>query len=252
MNSPVSDLVAVRFSNLKHMARSPAHYQEALRYVPETSSMRLGSLVHSLVLTNAAPRVFAGIRRGKAWDAFRQEHANEEIYTQSEYDSAKPIADAVRASPLARQFLVGEHELALNWRTLGRACRGTMDAFGPERVVELKTTKDARPEHFSRDARWRGYHAQLAWYLDGLVASGYGTASKAYIIAVESSPPYPVTVLQLTDRAISEGRRLCRLWLEQLLACEASNIWPAYCESIVEFDVPDDLELTIDGEIVEQ
>jgi len=31
--------------------------------------------------------------------------------------------------------------------------------------------------------------------------------------------------------------------MERLLACEAANEWPGYAQSIVDFDVPDELEL---------
>jgi hypothetical protein len=45
---------------------------------------------------------------------------------------------------------------------------------------------------------------------------------------------------------------MCRLWLEQLLSCEAEGYWPGYLESDAEFDIPeDDTELIIGGESVQ-
>ena len=41
------------------------------------------------------------------------------------------------------------------------------------------------------------------------------TVAKALIVAVETVPPYNVTVLELTDRALDVGYRTACGWLEQ-------------------------------------
>jgi hypothetical protein len=226
------------------MARSAAHYRQALVEMPETPAMRLGALTHKMLLSGENIAVFDGIRRGKEWNKFRDDHAAEEIYTRTELESVLPMIESVRSNPEASTLLIGGAcEQTVYWHQLGRASRGTVDVLGSDYIAELKTTRCAEPERFRRDAIFRAYHAQLAWYWDGVIASGRGTVTSAYIIAVESATPYPVTVMRLTDRAIDQGRRLCRLWLERLLVCEASNQWPAYCESVIDLDVPDDLEI---------
>jgi hypothetical protein len=196
-------------------------------------------------------------RRGKVWDAFEAGHAGSVILNQRESDQARAMVDAVMACPDAAALLKGltfERELRFNHELQGRPCQATPDGFCSQRVVEFKTARSSEPGWFNRDGTRRNYHAQLAWYLDAVAYSGLGTPAEAFIIAVESKRPHPVTVMQLTDRAIDHGRRACRLWLERLIACEAFARWPAYCESIVPFDTADDDEgvaLTIDGEGVE-
>jgi hypothetical protein len=44
------------------------------------------------------------------------------------------------------------------------------------------------------------------------------------------------------------GERLCRVWLEKLLACEAADRWPGYCQSFEEWDIETDVELTFGEE----
>jgi hypothetical protein len=46
--------------------------------------------------------------------------------------------------------------------------------------------------------------------------------------------------MRLTARALEQGQRSYRLWFERLLTCEAADAWPAYCESVVDLDVPDE------------
>ena len=109
-------------------------------------------------------------------------------------------------------------------------------------MVELKTARTANPDWFRRDALRMAYHAQLAWYADGLRAARLADVHHAFVVAVESAPPFPVVVFELTPEALEHGRKLCRLWLEQLLVCEQSDHWPGYAQSVVPLDVDIDLD----------
>lgn len=239
--------IKMRFSVLKHMAKAPVHVLDAMKSdngeiepMPDTRPMRVGFVGHALLLGGEFT-VWPGQRRGKKWDEFEAAHANDRIVTQSEYDDARRIADAVLSHSDAAELLNGEREKELEWSVLGRQCVGHLDVLNREhgRVVDVKTCMTSHPDRFAKQAMWMGYHAQLAWYLDG------AKVRDAYVIAVESKRPYPVTVLKLSERAIEQGRKLCRLWMERFLACEEAGRWPGYCESIVPFDVPDDDDLAL-------
>lgn len=252
-------MVRVRHSCLKRMSESPMHYLDSIRSpFEETLSMKLGSGAHAMLLGKPWT-VFTGpVRRGKVWDAFEAGHAGAVILNQREADEARRMVESVHACPDAMALLKGltfERTLEYRHELQGRACQATPDAFCSQRVVEFKTARSAEPGWFNRDGKRRHYHAQLAWYLDAVAYSGLGTPAEAFIIAVESKRPHPVTVMPLTDRAIDLGRRACRLWLERLIACEAFDRWPGYCESPVPFDVTDDegdgFALNVDGEDVE-
>lgn len=244
----------VHFSNLKRMALSPLHYLHSLEAgVDETRAMRIGSAVHSLVLGGTTFHMFDGERRGKAWAEFKQDHDDgSPILTATEYDQAVRVKEAVAADPLAHRLL--DHpdldtEKLIYWDYCGRSCSSRLDAVTPETLIELKVTNSADPLRFPRQAIRMGYHAQLAFYNQAL---GRAATSPAFVIAVEDRPPHPVTVLQLTERALDYGDRLCRLWMERLLGCEATDEWPGYVQSVVPLDVweSDDQTLIIDGEEV--
>lgn len=238
----------VRFSHLKHMSRSAAHCRHAMESGWEdTLAMRVGSGTHALLFDQPVAIYPGKVRNGKAWEAFEEENAGRCILNQSEHAKAEAIADAIGCNRQAFDLLFGGdvvHEQTIIWDQLGRACSGTPDVRSDRYIVDLKTTKCADPQRFTRDATFRSYHAQLAWYLDGVVASGLGTPSEAYIVAVESTPPHCVTVLRLTDNAIDQGRRQCRVWFERFLSCERDDVWPGYVESVVDFDIETELELT--------
>lgn len=236
--------VPVRFSTLKQFARSPLHYWHAVQSgYDETASMRLGSGVHAMLFGQPVTRWGGKTRNGKEWDAFQAANPKTTILNGREWSEAEQIVASILRNPLALSILRdGEPvvEQRIDWTWQGRAFRSTPDVRAADRVVDLKTTRCAEPEKFARSAIWMGYHAQLALYLDAVRESQLGTPREAFVVAVESAPPYPVTVLRLTERALDQGRRLCRLWFERLLQCEAANEWPGYVQSIAELDVPND------------
>ena len=242
-------LEPVRFSHLKNIAKSPAHYRESLLAGSrQTLQMRKGSYADAIVFgTDSEWAVYEGSRRGKAWDDFELRNAQKQIVTASEAGPCEAMAKAVLAHPEARQILRGNTvcQQRIEWSWLGRACAGTPDVQHAEYIADLKTTKCSDPRRFIRDGTFRAYHAQLAWYLDGCRARG-GRQRDVFIVAVESAAPYPVTVFKLTERALEAGRKLCRIWMERLLTCERDWAWPGYVQSVVDFDVEDELELNFE------
>lgn len=257
--------VPVRISKLKKLGQSPAHYYEAIQHADgagATQSLRTGTAADAAALDK--PRVIwdrktktgrTAPRSGADWEAFRAEHADKLVLTPAEARKADDIADAIRRHPIANELMYSPtvaHDVGIQWSIMGRACSSHLDALSPTAVIDLKTAASANPERFTRSALFYAYHAQLAFYVDACKATGRGDLT-AYIVVVESSPPYPVTVLHLDDDAIEAGRRLYRGWFERLLVCEAENYWPGYCESVVAFSVPDmeSEALIIGGEEIE-
>lgn len=242
-------LLPVRWSSLRNMGRSPAHYKHALIHgVPETAAMRFGAIVHKLALGGHREIVrWEGTRRGKAWDEFRDTHVGQTIVTAEEWEQASAVAAAVCCHPLMAAGLAGFREPTVHWAVSDRACQGTMDLVGND-LLDLKTTTNAAPGWFTWHATRMGYLAQLAWYWDGLMAAGLPKPQRALLVAVEKHAPYCVTVFELTPRALELGRRTYRLLFERLLVCEATNEWPGYSQDIVLLDPPEDVILEVEGE----
>lgn len=257
MTAPRPQDFQVRFSNLKCMAKSPAHYLAALTGRDDSPSMRKGRALHSYLLGDSdAVLVYPGRRAGKKWEAFAEENCGREILIDSEIRDVDGMRESLIYNRDAMLLLKGQRERDIRWLLGGRACGGRPDVIGESFVTELKTCRTAQPDRFVRQALWMHYHAQLAWYRQGVRLSGLGKPQSAYVVAVESSRPYPVTVFELTQRALEQGERLCRLWFEELRGCEENDVWPGYTHGPVFFDVPDDddgdgFTVRIDGEELE-
>lgn len=250
----------IRFSHLRHMARSPAHYRHAVLCggSGQTLAKRLGSGAHAATFGTPEIAVWPGRRAGKAWDAFEAEHAaaGRLVLNERENAEAHAMAAALRSDPVVGPVLFGddmvyeqqiEWSIKLNGRT--RRATGRIDALGSAILLDLKALRDATPDRVRFVIERMGYHAQATWYADGCEAAGLGYRAPA-IVVVENVAPYPCVLFHLSARAIEKGRALYRGWLERLASCEASNAWPGYVQSATDFDLPDNepFRLDIDGE----
>ena len=264
--------IPTRYSLLKQLALSPAHYLHACQRPQDDSmatrlgafatdrkeALRFGTGVH-LMLLGMVERVakFTGGRRaGKVWEAFQLDAAErccDVILNEKEHASCVAVADSIRRHETAMRLLFDgtQVEKRIDWTFCGKACRSTPDARSPAHVTDLKTAVTAEPGMFIRQALRMFYHAQAALYSDAIEAVGEPRPADAYVIAVEKSAPRPVSILRFTERSLTAGSKLCRLWIEQLLACERANEWPEYIQGIGDFDIPgDDLGLEWNGKAV--
>jgi len=264
---PLLDPEGLRFSRLKLFAESPMHYLANVN--GRSPTLDKGTAVHSILLggqrviyydgkvkptkDNPNPTKI-GPRNGAQWEEFKAKNSDAKILALDEYETAHRIADAVRSNELAMMALTGVQEQTLRFEWQGLQARTTPDCRANDHtfVTELKTCRSSRPGRFSTQAFWMYYHAQMAFHIEGMKANGLvkrGQMPTAYIVAVCSAEPYPVTVFKLTDKALEQGRKSLILWTEQLRGCIESRHFPAYSQAIVDLDVPEGDELVFaDGE----
>jgi len=232
--------VPMRFSTLKLIQQSPLHYWFACqRAYEETLSMRLGSGAHA-ILFGTPYVVWSGRRQSKAWDAFEAEHAGETILTQSEYQKAWDMAEAIRSHPIAKRLLFTDTvlEKRIDWEWQGRAFRSTPDAASRTTCVDLKCLRSAEPDKVKWQSNNMGYHVQAAVYKRALNSTGLHHIKDNYLVVVENKQPHPVTVLRFTETALESGDRIAAGWLEQAMACEAAGNYPGYTQTIVDLELP--------------
>jgi hypothetical protein len=235
----------LHFSNLKHMAKSPAHFRASLAGRADSAAMRLGRICHAVLLGGESVQVFDGDRRGKAWTEFKAAHEGDEIATVTEYETACAVRDSVKAHPAASTLLASAaFETEIAWRhPLGIYCNSRIDILRPGSVIDFKTCGDANPATFVWRAARMGYHAQLSFYADAIEASGQPRPERFVLIAAETAPPYAVVPFELDPAAKDQGARMVRAWIERLRGCLETNEWPAYCDATMPFTVPLDADL---------
>lgn len=244
----------VRFSRLKKLDDyngSPAHYQYG--FTGETDPMAKGTALHAYML-GGSDRVVVyrgGARNEKfqKWRDFQAEHEGQHIIIPSQEREVEGMRRSLEAHPRAMELLDdGVQEERITWEFGGRKCAGTPDVVKPKpggkkRLVELKTCMTSNPRRFKWQGEKMAYHAQVAWYADGLERTmqyAHGPVDEVYIVAVESNPPWPVTVIRVGSSMLKKGRECYREWMSLLRICEQNNHWPAYAEGDVDWEDEDE------------
>ena len=263
-----NEIPALNWSLLRELAVSPLQFAWRREHPQaETDAMRMGRAVHTAVLEpDRFPLeyvVFSGPRRaGKDWEAFAAANRDKTILKSDDYENCLRIRDAVRGNRDAARLLDGEGsrvrsdtELSVKWERDGVQCKGRVDILTSlPSLADLKTTRDL--SRFESTVARYLYHGQMAWYADGIKATGW-TYPDCYLIAAQSVAPFDVVVYQLTDETMAAGRavvdRLFRLYQE----CTESGEWPGLgADGVRELRLPswatsadsDELTLNIGGE----
>lgn len=243
-------LPEIRFSHLRAFGRSAMHGKAALeREQEQTSAMQRGTAVHALLFDTRKVCAYPGSqRRGKEYEAFAADHADSEIMTMAEYEKARQMADAVRQCKLAEPVLQGAFEETLRFRWNGLDCRATPDVRGTEFITELKTSATSDPVQFPWRALRMHYHAQMAMQAIACEATGNGKMLDSFVVCVESSDPYPVTVFRIDEKALKAGEKLLVLWAERMKNAAESDSFPGYISCIAPIDLPDEEADLVFGE----
>lgn len=239
---------ATRSSELKPFSKTAEHAHYALTHPKESDALRLGQATHVAVLEPprfkeqyaVAPRIDRRTKAGKeAWEAFQQDNERRIILTADEYEQAAAMQKAAWRHPLGSTLLAAEglREVSLLWedKDTKKPCKARLDLLcnwnGIATIVDIKTTRDASPRSFARDAVNYGYHVSAAWYIDG-AHTLLPIARRYVILAIESAPPHVCAVYWMEEEFLDAGRKTGRDWYRRKLLAEETGHWPGYVEEM--------------------
>lgn len=233
-----ADPTSVSHSGLRLLMDSPSLFRWRQDH-PEPRSARratldFGSAAHAKVLGTGWPiRVIpVDDKRGNKWSVPAAEAEAEGAIPVTLREAA--VVDAMAAKlqehPLAAKLLsAGEAELSLFWQDdrWEVVRRARLDWIHGRVAVDYKTTNDAAPRRFRWSCRDYGYDSQAAYYLD--TAAGLGLDVVRFVhIAQEKEAPYRVSVVELDDASLAQGRMWCDVALERYRDCRDADLWPGF------------------------
>lgn len=235
----------------KKILQSPAHYR-LMRTTPNVPSapMQFGTAVHDGALEPeafdsrvvVAPECDKRSNAGKQlWAEFTFDNEGKTVLSRPDFDRARRCIDAVLAHPTAAFLLRGaevEHSLFWEDGQYKVPCKARIDARNHGAFIDLKTTKDASPTGFARQAADLLYHLQGAHYMSGGEHVLNATPEFFGFIAVESEEPHAVACYQLPPIALHRGRHHADEALARYRDALAAGAWPGYAEQITELNLP--------------
>ena len=231
---------SVSCSGLKHLLRSPAHFQAYLRGNRDSGD-KIGSALHSAVLEpevfNSTYGVSCTARRGKSYTEFVEQHPDRTILTDAEFASVKGMLKALiqfSDFPLWKALRAAEREKSVVWidEETGIKVRVRFDAIcAPYAIFDLKSTTDARPEQFIKQAVRLDYDLQAAMYSEAAYRHT-GEKMPFNFVAVEIAEPHGVFMLPADESMLENGRRKFRRALATYKRCMETGQWPNYTNAI--------------------
>lgn len=232
----------VSTSKIKTFLECPAKYHA--RYItgevvqePKTA-FDLGKAAHSRLLEadrfdqdNVVQPDDIKVRRGKKWDAFKEEHPTQTIITGDQMEAVKRMYSAVQRNSFGRGLLNGGKSEVSFFKCdeeTGLIIKCRTDYLLGDLIVDLKTCVSSHPEAFAKHAISFGYHIQDALYRDVI-----GLPEFAFV-AIEKEAPHVVTAPLLFDEEARRlGYKLYRQALTQIAECMIFDVWPGYTDEPV-------------------
>jgi len=241
---------ALSKSLLMELARSPLHCKQAMDAPREPSAaMTFGTAVHCAILEperfqkTYAP--FEGDRRTKVGkDAYQKiMDAGQTPLSLSDWEVIQGMAEAVREHALCAELLSqGQPEVSLFWKApiWEVMCKCRADFLNPHRqvIVDLKTTTDASPGAFGRDAARYRYHWQAYWYTTGAEAVLGPGAWRFIFLAIEKTEPFGIGLYELPPEALQVAREQIRPLVATFWNCIAQQAWSGYSDQVETLYLP--------------
>ena len=199
------------FSSLKAFARSPLAFLDYKNNrKPPTPAMQFGTMVHRAILEpekySRTVAVYEGRRAGNAWKDFQEQNADKDIVTAKEAMDIRLLAHRVQEHPYANEMVkqCQKFEVFFEIQQCGLPHTGYIDGVGSWFILDLKTTQSVGHTNLQRTIYDYKYYMQAAIYQRAAALMGYDHESY-FIIAVESTAPHHIQVVELEPQYIARG-----------------------------------------------
>lgn len=215
----------------------------------QTKAMRIGSVVHCLVLEPQETfnryiihpdGIDRRTKQGKIdYEDFTKLAANKTILKKDEFDHAQAMANALKShKSFGKIMQAGFIEQSIFWQQDGTLCKSRPDYYDGRIVVDIKTTSAESQEEFERSIVTYGYHRQAAMQLDAVAYATGSNHRKHLLYVVEDAQPHEVAIYMLDETAINQGRIEYLQAAKDYQKCIDTNIWPSYNEQVAIATLP--------------
>lgn len=229
---------------------------------PRTSSLKLGTQFHELILQgeevfsennilfNEPVNPKTGKPYGKetsaykeARDSFLAMYPNKQEYSEQDYETLKTMQESIMFHPYASKILLEarpkKSELVLQGYLNKTLCKCSIDRYDDMfGLIDLKTcerlTDFSGRDVFRYAIRDYKYIEQLAFYKKCLEEIGCCSSCPATIIAVETKPPFRCGVYAIKNTVLKEAQNVVEEWLENWVISHKTKTFISQFDGIFE------------------
>lgn len=238
----------VSSSDLKKMAKSPAHFRYWKDNPKEdTPSLLFGRAVHKYILEKddfykefaVEPDINRRTKDGKAqWLLFQDQNEGKDIVSLDDFQQIKDMHYVLYSNSFARTLLTGKKELSYftedSETGITMKCRPDCltEVAGTHFLIDYKTCNDASTDVFMRDSIKFMYDMQMAYYkhiLDEIL----GVEHTVVFIAQEKTAPYCVNIMEPNEYYMRSGADMFREYLNLYKECSETGNWYGYMKDEV-------------------
>jgi len=195
---------------------------------------------------NAKKPSAAGIESMEWWTEFNDKAGDRIILSADDYEMYLAVGGKIRKHPELEKLLsdgLAEKCVFAEDPETGLLVKCKTDYYRQftdlNVITDLKTTQDARPFAFQRDAYKFGYFQQAAFYSDVWKWADIVDEIHTWIItAFERDAPHAVKLYEVSGADIEFGRKQYRKALNTAAECHATDTWPAYDTEITPLHLP--------------
>lgn len=247
----------ISHSGMLELLRSPKHYRAYLNDKGKDGEVNLYEAAHALILEPERFAreyiAYAGQRRGKPWDAFKEANAGKLILTEVEMARVQGMLEAVKTFeeyPLWEVLQQSKREESIFWidEESGVPCRVRLDASTDEMIFDVKGIDDARPESVARQISRMGYDLQAAMYRRGKRAQS-GKDLPFCFIFIEDRAPFGIWMHIAGETVLADGETKYRAGVKAFKRLQESNDWHGYRGAISTIELPRYLRLKPESDL---
>lgn len=226
---------------------------------PDTASQIVGRALHCMVLEShefdsrfcVCIKVDRRTKEGKkAYEEFVNSAGDKEILSEDQFMLVNGMAESILNHSVFKSVMNdsdGHVEESIAWKdeVSGALLRSRPDFYNDSVIVDIKTTRDVRPESFVRSIVDYGYHIQAAMACDALTAATGKYYDTVILFVVSKEAPYLIRSYMLGYDSITTGRVKYKYAANVYADCLATGVWPGYDESVEEIDIPAWAKITL-------
>lgn len=253
---------AVSSHDLRTASRSMAHYHYRLTHPDgDTKAMQIGRALHWAILE---PELFSvrvvvsqyenyRTNEAKLWRDTEEGKGNV-VVSKDEHDELCQMRQSVREHPRFTEVFAAEaYEVtALSRHTATGLLRKARFDWIPKGnfLADIKTTVDASPDGFPKQAWNLGYFHQLAYYRGIWNALHPDDQRKeCLVMAIEKEPPFLCCVHAIPTDALDVAQKQNNALLYRIAECQRAKRWPGYPDTIEYMSLPNWIQSAIDAQV---